>query len=295
MIREFGLRYGINKFVGRHKNGYYLYQANTMISSVEFYYIEKYITRKLNQNNDLKEFTKTLSKEDKILYLYLGINFTNEKIEYFPDSRSLFLETTFDYNEIKTIKSTNERADKILELIQNNAHHYEYKIKGITQILKDTINEFKQDNYQNIWEFSKKRIKGVGTAKLICELTPFRFYLKLTIEDKNKKIIFNQIILETLPDSLCYHHTFKSLIVTDNQIIITDRIYNDINKNTLYKILLEDIFLNKVENRETVSNRFTRFPPIPSWLIDFEKYINGEILKEEYDKRLKNFIDKNSS
>lgn len=260
MIYNFSLsHFGQTAESNRKRNREQL-KADANIFSLETYFISKYIERHLRQSKLLKETNVKTNKKDKFLRLDIGMDFEKNDLKLFPESRSLSYHSTFNYKEVKHLRKNN-RTKKFLEPVLNSLPKLENHIKNITPVVQEIVNNFNKDDFQNIWVYARKKVKGVGTAKIICELTPLSFVLKLVIEDKNEIVLFSKTILETMPDSLFYHHRFKSLIISDdNKIVITQRLKND----PLYSISVSDALDIGVDSTIYIEQK-----NIPKWWIKF--------------------------
>ena len=207
--------------------------------SFETFYISRYIQRYLRTNKKFKDKFKDIDKRDKITYLVVTIDTLKKSTKYFKESRGAVYHTTDTYDDILPLRGT-KRADKILEAISASADEFEKYIPGVKEVLDEAIDSFKQAGYRNIWVHQKKRLKGIGAVKLVCELTMFEFTLDLVVEDKEKEI-YKKRLITTLPDSLFYHSLFKTLIVTEKEISVTDRIY----EKPFFTISVKEILANK--------------------------------------------------
>lgn len=256
MIREFEIVYSGETLTKEM-------ETDALIFSFESFYIARYIQRHLRRTPKLKEITKSREKADRIYRLAVGINFKKEEFKDFSSSNGLFYQSTFNYTDIKNL-NTAKRADKLLEVIIQALPSFETNIKGITEIITNIIKKFKEDNYINKWEYAKRRIKGVGSVRLINELTPLRFYLKMIIEDKNQNTLYSKTLLETMPDSLCYHHRYKSLTVTDDTIIVSQRISED---KAFFSISIQDAL------QKGIDNKVFKQGIIPKYWVEFESHL----------------------
>lgn len=260
MIREFNFIHFGQTYESDFRDNSEQLKKDANLLTTEFFYISSYIQRRLTNNNlMMKNLKKQIKKEKQIVLLNIGIGFDSEVLDYFPEDISLFYKTTFDYEQVKTVKDFKDRANLILDLTLSKAKNCEPYIPMFSDVLEVIIDDFKASNYKNTWEFAKKRINNVGMARLICELTPLRFYLRLIVEDKKNNIIFSKLLIETLPDPIFYHHKFKSLLVNNDEIIVTDRI-----NQPFYRIKVAD-FLQQRANNDVLY-----FGKIPEWFNEFE-------------------------
>jgi hypothetical protein len=86
------------------------------------------------------------------------------------------------------------------------------------QFLLNQLQNLKDNNYSNEWEFKSKIFKQIGIrATLFCKMTMDCFSLSLILCKKNE-IIFSREILNTLPDEIIYHHQFKDIVLQNNEI-----------------------------------------------------------------------------
>ncbi len=96
--------------------------------------------------------------------------------------------------------------------------------------------EFENGNYVNKWQFKRRSFRELGVKCLLeCELTLQNFHLTLVIEKKGK-ILWQKEILTTVPDEICYYHSFKDIVFENKKIIVVDR-----SDRPIYEISVEDI------------------------------------------------------
>lgn len=82
---------------------------------------------------------------------------------------------------------------------------------------------FRDGNYLNEWVHSTKQIKQArASAQLRCSITEDAFRLRLVVT-KGKTTVFDEVILETLPDVLLFAHKFKGLHVSGETVSVTSR------------------------------------------------------------------------
>jgi hypothetical protein len=59
-------------------------------------------------------------------------------------------------------------------------------------------------------------------VSLLCRLDSERFVLTLHVERKGE-IVFNEHILETLPDEIIFAGQFRDITLIDNAVVVTDK------------------------------------------------------------------------
>jgi len=261
MIQKFRLSHYANSAESAHERNYKTLKADAFIFSFESYYISEYIERNLRRNKSLKEQTKDIEKLDRIVHINIGIDYPKRKIQLHKKSRILAIQYEKVYDDIKPLRGKN-RAEKILSIVEDTSCDVEHYINGFEQIIKEIINKFREENYQNRWQYAKKRITGIGTVMLVCELTIFDFTLDLIIEDKDKNILLKKTILKTLPDSLFYHRKFKSLELVNGEIRITQRL----KETPLFSISVEEALLIGIDTEILYEKK-----NIPQSWSDFKK------------------------
>jgi len=207
--------------------------------SIESYYIIRFFEKYLMSNKAFKDLYKNINKENKITTISIFIDSPKNVIFIYKESNYIEYQTVDTYQHIKLLRG-NQRADKLLEIISTSANEFEQYIPGVKEVFSEAIESFKQAGYKNIWVHQKKRLKGVGTVKLVCELTMFEFTLDLVVEDKDKEI-YKQRLITTMPHNLSWHSLFKTLIVTDKEISVTDRIY----EKPFFTVAVKDMLTNK--------------------------------------------------
>ncbi len=261
MIKKFGIsHFGQTAESSKHRNRQQL-KADANVFSLETYFISQYIERHLKKSKLLKEKNIGSSRKSNFVQVTIGLNFEDNSFKVFPESRALYYQSKFSYDRIKNLRR-NSRAEAILVPLLDSLTYLDNHIKSIIPVILEIIDNFRNENFRNVWEFARKKVKNVGTAKIMCELTQVSFQLRLILEDKNNSTIFNKPIMETMPDPLYYHHRFKSLVVSDeNKIIITQRLKND----PFFSISLEDALKIGVDNTIYFEQN-----DIPKWWSDFK-------------------------
>ena len=261
MIQKFSLSHYANSAESAHERNYKALKADAFIFSFESYYISEYIERNLRKNKSLKEQTKDIEKSDRIVHIVIGIDYPKRQIQLHKKSRIIAIDYEKVYDDIKPLRGK-DRTEKILSIIEDTSCDVEQYIDGYEPIIKEIIDKFREENYQNRWQYTKKRITGIGTVMLVCELTIFDFTLDLIIEDKDKNILYKKTILKTLPDSLFYHHRFKSLELVNGEIHITQRL----KETPLFSISFEEALLVGIDTIILYEKK-----NIPQSLSDFKK------------------------
>jgi len=261
MIQKFEFFHYANSAESAHDRNYKTLKADAFIFSFESYYISEYIERNLRRNKSLKEQAKDIEKLDRIVHIVIGIDYPKRQMQLHKKSRIIAIQYKKVYDDIKSLRGE-DRAEKILSIAEDTSYDVEQYIDGYEPIIKEIINKFREENYRNRWQYTKKRITGVGTAMLVCELTIFDFTLDLIIEDKDKNILYKKTILKTLPDSLFYHHRFKSLELVNGEIHITQRL----KETPLFSISFEEALLVGIDTIILYEKK-----NIPQSLSDFKK------------------------
>jgi DNA-binding beta-propeller fold protein YncE len=237
MIREF--RISINPEVVYPHEGYSVDKHANGVFFNEVFYIDDFISKYFRKNKVFKDRYKDMDKSDKSTSYVVLIESKDNKVIQYKDGKSLVSYVDDKYEDITSLRGM-ERTEKILDIILKASKQAEQHIEGIQQVIEEAIQNFRDNEYKHIWTHQKKRIKGRGNVKLICELSMFEFTLNLLIEAKDE-VIFQEILLTTEPDSLNYYQVFKSLVIEDNQISVTDRIF----EKPFYTITFEEIASNK--------------------------------------------------
>ena len=213
---------------------------NLGLLATETNYITDYISRYIRQDKEHKEQFKGLDNKDKIKKLIVCLDSQKHEIIKYNEAKSLKYKMPDSYDEIRILRGVS-RAEKVLEKIAKSTNAFEEYIPGIKKIILEAIDSFKEAGYRDIWIHQKRRLKGIGTAKLICELTMYEFTLDFVVENKENQIIYKQRMMTTPPDSLCYHSYFKTLKIDEKNINIVERIC----EKTIYTVFIDDILKNK--------------------------------------------------
>lgn len=104
--------------------------------------------------------------------------------------------------------------------LEKCARHYDIPLAELLQ----AIDQFRSGGYRNEWIHQTKLLRGLGLrATLACRLDSEHFTLNLVLERKGT-IVFDETILDTLPDSIIFHYRFKEVVVDGTSIVVMDRL-----------------------------------------------------------------------
>ena len=116
-----------------------------------------------------------------------------------------------------------------------------------TEALGRIVDAFRAGNYINEWVHKTKLLRPVGLrATMSCSMTSQRFALRVKLE-RRQDIIFDEIILETLPDELVYTYMFKDVVARDGLVVVKDHFNKD---------------LVKIDPKDMLLIRCTEQPPV---------------------------------
>ena len=233
----------------------------------EVHYITDYISNFFRKHKEYKLQYK--AHKERITELLTVIGNYENLTTMSAEGKIIFDRMTVSYDEINTLRKTN-RANKILDFILKSSCNFENYLPGTQLVFEKAIESFKDNNYKNIWVHKKKVLKDIGKVQLVCELTAFEFNLDLVIEDKTN-IIYKKNIYKKMPDTIFYYHKFDDLIVEDDFIHITDRIY----KKPIVSVAMKEI-LKTIKNNSYFPEEDSRYTPVanskdPKWWNDFKK------------------------
>ncbi len=205
--------------------------------SFETHYIIDYIARYIRKEKAHKNQYKETEKKYRVTQLIIAIASPEYELMKYDETRHIVCRLIDPYLDIQILRGK-QRTEAFLSIIYKASESFEELIPNIKDTFKRAIDSFRDENYKNIWIHQKKVLKGIGTVKLICELSIFEFKLDLVVEDKNE--IYRKNIFTTMPDSIFYYQTFKSLVIDDDKISITDRIF----EKPFFTISIDDIKKN---------------------------------------------------
>lgn len=140
---------------------------------------------------------------------------------------------------LKPVLKENEFNEFLFEMIIDGLTKAENQDAPIPlKFLKEIALKFKLNGYVSEWIDKIKTFKEYGLkVSFSCRINCNYFSLTLVI-DKNKKEIFREEILRTLPSSLIYQNQFKDVIIEEGILKI---IKDDLQKSSLYEVKLFDI------------------------------------------------------
>ncbi|WP_452229602.1 hypothetical protein [Lacinutrix sp. MEBiC02404] len=155
---------------------------------------------------------------------------------YISSNKSLVIELDFKKERYDNLSTNNEFREFFHQILITAFKKAETKyVIPSTEIL-ESYEELKENKFINNWIFKKKSNKNINLlVELNCNLTISKFELSLIII-RDKKEIYNKIILETDPDELAFEYRFKDIIIEDDKVIIIDK-----RKKILKEVLLSEI------------------------------------------------------
>ena len=164
-------------------------------------------------------------------YKMLSINLTplEDSVEIHDWDQVLSIKIHFapkDKEHFLSLTKLEDRFEYFLSLLEQG---YQMAVDaGYSEICIDKLLQlhetFRSGNYKNEWLWKKKQIKDKGIYIFFnCYFTTFDFKLVLDVYDlKKTKKICSGVIMQTLPDEICYDKDFRNLVITDDKIIILD-------------------------------------------------------------------------
>lgn len=191
-------------------SSHYHEKASSFVNETNF--ITEYISR---------DIAKLKLKYEKANQLIIEIDSKIEEAKYHKTFTTVGCCIFSEYEELEKLNET-QWNENILTKIKEAVDLYKPLMPSLVPVIHGSIDAFREGSYENIWLFKKRRITGIGTAKLICELDREQFVLSLVIENKTEEV-YRKIILKELPDSLSYHHRFKDIKIEKDNIYVIDR------------------------------------------------------------------------
>lgn len=140
--------------------------------------------------------------------------------------KCLLSTVAFDQPQFQSLQAEERHEFFIAMLtsgVQKCASQHSIPLLEITS----AINEFRAAGYRNEWTFEDKLLRPVGIrAALMCRLTTEKFVLSLRLSAKGMTL-WEEQILETLPDEIIFAHKFKSVALKDDAIVVLDKFGNE--------------------------------------------------------------------
>lgn len=128
----------------------------------------------------------------------------------------------FDQRQYESLGPTDHHEffiGMLMEGLEKCARHHKIPLSE----MKAAIVLFRQGGYRSDWTHQEKLLRGVGLhASLLCSLDTERFVLTLKVERKGDTV-FEQPILETLPDELIFAYQFKEVVLEGERIIVKNK------------------------------------------------------------------------
>lgn len=154
---------------------------------------------------------------------------------YVNSSGALAVEIKFDFDQYLSIRDE-DLAEYFIGLILLGVDKcLSYFSIPAESIIKG-IDLFRDMKYRNEWIFCEKNFRGEKIkARLTCQLNINEFNLYLTVFSFGEEI-FNEIIITTIPDEICYLYKFKNIELRDGSVVVLDK-----SKNVVF-----DLILNKL-------------------------------------------------
>ena len=199
---------------------YNSYPIQRGVLSRETFFITEYVTRYL-RTSSVKNAEVQGKKVGELITL---INSKENNIEFYP--KNIICQLSDNYEDTRVLRGIT-RTESFLRIIEHSTELYESLVQGLGNEIQKAVNNFRKDKYKNIWIYKKKLLKGIGTAKLECELEALKFNLFFVVDNTQKQEIYRKRILQAFPDSADYHSLFKDLKLTEGRISITNRIFEE--------------------------------------------------------------------
>lgn len=125
----------------------------------------------------------------------------------------------------------------LIEGLEKAAKSFNIPLNDILGIIED----FRRGGFKNEWVHKAKLLRGTGLrASLLCAMDTERFTLRLKLERKGKTV-FDQQILDELPDEICYVHKFKDILLKGNRVIVTQQYAKLPGKKPLFELNLDEL------------------------------------------------------
>lgn len=123
------------------------------------------------------------------------------------------------YDNLKPGEQHEFFISMLVEGLHKAARHHKIPLKEILGFIED----FRRGGYKNEWVHKTKLLRGTGLrAGLLCSMDSERFQLTLKLERKGE-VVFQEVILEELPDETCFHYQFKDVTLKGGKVVVTRR------------------------------------------------------------------------
>ena len=153
-------------------------------------------------------------------------------------NKALGINIRFDKRRYDSLKTNNEFREFIRESMKSTFRKIETKYKIPSLEILNSYDKLKEEKFINEWQIKKKTDR---TRKLLIELhgslTINKFILNLKIF-QYKKEIYNNIILETVPDEYVYANKFREIVIEEKAV----KIFDSAN-NITFSLSLENILI----------------------------------------------------
>jgi len=142
-------------------------------------------------------------------------NYNNARI---TPSKSVGIFLRFDKERYDTLKTDDEFREFIYEYMVDAFEKIETKYQIPSSEMLASYNELKEKNFVNERLITKKTDR---TRKLLtelhCAVTIEKYVLSLKVF-RDKQEVYNQVILETVPDEYAYANKVKKLVIEQDEI-----------------------------------------------------------------------------
>ena len=167
------------------------------------------------------------------------VGYSRPAIEmHINSSNALCVPIAFDmksWRQMPREKMSDFFADMLRAGLQKCADNYEIPLENMLQWLSNLC----EKNYRNEWDFREKSFRQEGIkCRLKCSLTLDAFALRLLVLRK-EVVVFDKVILETVPDEVAYHYRFKDIVVERGKLVVTSKLHGE-DKRVLYEAELSD-------------------------------------------------------
>lgn len=230
--------------------------------------IIRYISLHMNNGSGYEDkFRNQFNLNSRFVSNYLSVQVRKLKIETDGTFNMISVIPTLNITENYRIVSEKTLRASIpfnreIYIKMNQIERYEYYLKmledgynvcvehkqiPIKQLLMLHEN-FRNNNYKNEWLHKKKKFKDYNLDVILkCYFTYDSFQLKITVNDlKTKEELMTGIVIQTLPDEVCFQPLFKDIVIHNDYLAITE--FQDRDK---FIFALEDIYAKKFKFKVT--------------------------------------------
>ena len=233
-----------------------------------FCYNTRFITHWMSRNvRKLKISTDGTFKQLSVL---ISRDEDHSKQDIMEDFYTTIQWTDADVEKYLAMKDEKERIQLYLSILRDGLSRISIVKEIPIDRLFALIDTFEQNGCKHEWQFKSMYLKDWGVRlKFTCHFTTYDFQLRLTLFNKQKKVIVSKSVFRIYPDENWYWKDLRKVVVEGDKLYINDSLNEhflmfDLNK--LQQGIIEETLLNENKKQFLYEANVEKYKRI-QWLL----------------------------